>query len=95
LSIGHLSFHLRLEQEETEEGSFSSTFTLHIVNNVVINYYIFLQGAHAELFPPPSKLSGCDFKDWVDDYMTPKDIEYMTWVKRNEAAMSKGGSSSK
>jgi hypothetical protein len=47
------------------------------------------------LFPPSPKLSGCDFKKWIDDYMIPKDIEYVTWVKKNKATMSKGGSSSK
>jgi hypothetical protein len=40
---------------------------------------------------------GCDFKDWIDDYMTLKDMEYVAWVKSNEAAMRKynGESSSK
>jgi hypothetical protein len=32
---------------------------------------------------------------WVDDYMTPKDIEWVAWVKKNRDDMSKGGSSSK
>jgi hypothetical protein len=54
-----------------------------------------LKGVHAKLFPPPPKLPGCDFKQWIDDYMTPKDIEYVAWVKKNRAAMSKGRSSSK
>jgi hypothetical protein len=31
-----------LGQGEAEEGSFSSTLMLHIVNNVIINRYIFL-----------------------------------------------------
>jgi glutaredoxin len=52
-------------------------------------------GVRIELFPLPSKPPGCDFKKWINDYMTPKDIEYVTWVKKNKAAMSKGGSSSK
>jgi hypothetical protein len=71
------------------------TFTLHILNLVVINRFIFLKGVHVTLFPPPPKPQGCDFKEWIDDYMTPKDIEYMTWVKKNRATMSKGGSSCK
>jgi hypothetical protein len=33
--------------------------------------------------------------EWIDDYMTPKDIEYVAWVKGNEAAMRNGGSSRK
>jgi hypothetical protein len=48
-----------------------------------------------ELFPPPLKLPGCDVMLWIDDYMTPKDIEWVVWVKKNKAAMSKGVSSSK
>jgi hypothetical protein len=67
---------------------------LHILNNVVSNCYIFLKGVHAELFPPPLKPSRCDFNEWIDDYMTPKGIEYVAWVKRNRVAMIKGGSSS-
>jgi hypothetical protein len=46
------------------------------------------------LFPPPLKPLGCDFKQWIDDYMTSKDIEYMVWVKKN-VVMSMGASSSK
>jgi hypothetical protein len=46
------------------------------------------------LFPPPPKPLGCDFKQCLDDYMTPKDIEYVAWVKKNKAAMRKGASSS-
>jgi hypothetical protein len=53
-----------------------------------------LKGVHIELFPPPSKPSGCDFKQWIDDYMTPSDEVYMTWVKKN-SDMRKGASSSK
>jgi hypothetical protein len=37
------------------------TFIVHI-NNVIINHFIFLKGDHIELFPPPPKPSGCDFK---------------------------------
>jgi hypothetical protein len=47
------------------------------------------------LFPPPPKPLGCDFKQWIDDYMTPKDIEYVVWVKKIKVAMRKGASSSK
>jgi hypothetical protein len=71
------------------------TFTLHILNNVVINHFIFLKGVHVELFPPSSKPLGCDFKQWIDDYMTSKDIEYVTWVKKNRVAISKGRSNNK
>jgi hypothetical protein len=46
---------------------------LSIVNNVIINYFIFLKGVRIDLFPPPPKPSGCDFKQWIDDYMTPND----------------------
>jgi hypothetical protein len=54
-----------------------------------------LKGVHAELFPPPPKLPGCDFKQWIDDYMTLKDIDWVSWVKKNRVSMNKGGSSSK
>jgi hypothetical protein len=67
---------------------------LSIVNNVIINCFIFLKGIHVHLFPLPPKPPGCDFKQWIDDYMTSKDIEYVAWVKKN-ATMSKGASSNK
>jgi hypothetical protein len=54
-----------------------------------------LKGVRVELFPPPPKPLGCDFKQWIDEYMTPKDIEHVTWVKKNRAVMSKGGSNNK
>jgi hypothetical protein len=54
-----------------------------------------LKCVHDKLFPPPLKPPGCDFKEWIDDHVTPKDIEYVAWVKRNIAAMSKGVPSSK
>jgi hypothetical protein len=38
----HLSPPLGLGQGEVKEGSFNSTFMLHIVNNVIINCYICL-----------------------------------------------------
>jgi hypothetical protein len=71
------------------------TFIFHILNIVGINRFIFVKGVHVTLFPPPPKLSGCDFKQWIDDYMTPKDIEYVAWVKKNKSVMRKGASSSK
>jgi hypothetical protein len=45
------------------------------------------------MFPLTPKPSGCE--KWIDDYMTPKDIEYVAWVKKNKAAMRKGASSNK
>jgi hypothetical protein len=47
------------------------------------------------MFPLTPKPSGCDFKKLIDDYMTPKDIKYVAWVKKNKAAMRKGASSNK
>jgi hypothetical protein len=41
------------------------------------------------------KPPGCDALLWLDNYMTPKDKEWVTWIKKNKAAMSKGASSSK
>jgi hypothetical protein len=37
-----------------------STSTLPILNDVIINRFIFLKGVHVELFPLPPKPSGCD-----------------------------------
>jgi hypothetical protein len=73
-----------------------SVFTciMHILNNVVSNHFHVFKGVHVELFPPPAKPPGCDFKMWIDDFMTPHDEEYMAWVKKN-GAMRKGASSSK
>jgi hypothetical protein len=34
------------------------TFTMPILNNVVIDCFIFLNGVHVELFTPPPKLLG-------------------------------------
>jgi hypothetical protein len=67
---------------------------MHILNNVVINRFIFLKGVCIELFPPPPKPLGYDFKQWIDDYMIPCDEEYVEWVKKN-GAMRKGASRSK
>jgi hypothetical protein len=88
-------FHWSWDEEKPQKVVLVLTFTLHILNKVIINCFIFLKGVHVTLFPPPPKLPGCDFKEWIDDYITPKDIEYMTWVKKNRAAMRKGGSNSK
>jgi hypothetical protein len=52
------------------------------------------RGAHVELFSPPPKPSGCDFKQWIDNYMIVKDKEYVAWVKKC-GSMRKGASSSK
>jgi hypothetical protein len=38
------------------------TSIMPILNSVIINHFIFLKGVHVELFPPPQKLLGCDFK---------------------------------
>jgi hypothetical protein len=69
-------------------------FILHILNNVIINHLNFLKDVRVELFLPPLKPPRYDFKQWIDDYITLKDIEYMAWVKNNRATMSKGGSTS-
>jgi hypothetical protein len=82
-------FHWGWDKEKLRKIVSVLTFTLHILNLVVI------KGVCVMLFPPPPKPSGCDFKMWIDDYMTPKDIEYVAWVQKNRATMSKGGSSSK
>jgi hypothetical protein len=38
------------------------TFIVHILNNVVMNCFIILNGVCVELFPPPPEPPGCDFK---------------------------------
>jgi hypothetical protein len=88
-------FHWGWDEEKSRKVVSVLTFTFHILNIVVINRFIFLKGAHITLFPLPPKLSGCDFKQWINDYTTPKDIEYMKWVKKNKVAMRKGASNSK
>jgi hypothetical protein len=88
-------FHWGWDEEKPRKVVSVLTFTLYILNKVIINCFIFFKGVHVTLFPPPLKPPGCDFKEWIDDYMTPKDIEYVTWVKKNRADMSKGGSNSK
>jgi hypothetical protein len=47
-----------------------------------------------ELFPPPSKPSGCDFRKLIDDYMTLSDESYLAWLK-DSGAVKRGVSSSK
>jgi hypothetical protein len=88
-------FHWGWDEEKPRKVVSVLTFTFHILNIVVINRFIFLKGVRVTLFPPPPKPPGCDFKQWIDDYMTLKDIEYAMWVKKNKAAMRKGASSSK
>jgi hypothetical protein len=65
-----------------------------ILKYFIANHFISLKDVHVELFPPPPKLSECDFKQWIDDYMISKDEEYEAWVKM-AGAMRKGVSSSK
>jgi hypothetical protein len=47
-----------------------------------------------ELSPPPTKSSGCDLKQWIDDYMTPSDESYVEWLKKTDA-MRRGASCNK
>jgi hypothetical protein len=65
-----------------------------ILKNFVANHFISLKGFHVELFSLPPKPTRCDFKQWIDDNMTPKDEEYVVWVKK-AGAMRKGASSNK
>jgi hypothetical protein len=58
------------------------TFTILILNNVIVNLFISFKGVRVELFSPPPKPLGCDFKQWIDDYMIVKDKEYVAWVKK-------------
>jgi hypothetical protein len=87
-------FHWGWDEEKPWEVVSVWTFTWPIVTNVVINHFIFLKGVRVDLFPPPPNPLGCDFKQWIDDYMTPTDEEYVGCVKKN-GAMRKGVSSSK
>jgi hypothetical protein len=100
LFIAHLSIQLGLGRREVMEGSFSCNIYIagfHTTNLLVMSSLtvFFVKDVRIELFPPPLKLPGCDVMLWIDDYMTPKDIEWVVWVKKNKAAMSKGVSSSK
>jgi hypothetical protein len=65
-----------------------------ILKIFVTNRFISLKGFPIEIFPPPPKPPGYDFKQWIDDYMTPKDEEYVAWIKK-AGVMRKGASSSK
>jgi hypothetical protein len=81
------------DKEKPRKAVSVLTFTMAI-NNVIINHFIFLKGVHVELFPPPPKSPRCDFKQWIDDYMTPSNEAYVTWVKKNDD-IRKDASSSK
>jgi hypothetical protein len=83
-----------LGRKAAVEGSFSFNITVLILNNVTINLFISFKGVRIELFPPPPKLSGCDFKQWIDDYITVKDEEYVALVKKC-GSMRKDASSNK
>jgi hypothetical protein len=82
-------FHWGWDEEKPRKIVSIVTLILHILNLVIIN--LFLNGVCVTLFPPPSKPSRCDFKQLIDDYMTPKDIEYVAWVKKNRVTMSREG----
>jgi hydrogenase-4 membrane subunit HyfE len=62
LPVAHLSIQLELGQRAATEDSFNFNITLLILNNVVINLFMSFKGVRVELFPPPPKSSGCDFK---------------------------------
>jgi hypothetical protein len=87
-------FHWGWNEEKPQKVVSVFTFTMHILNNVISNHFLVFKGVHIELFPPPPKLPGCDFKKWIDDYMTPCDEEYVVWVKKN-SVMKKGASNNK
>jgi hypothetical protein len=44
---------------------------MHILNNVACNHFLAFKSVLVEVFPPPPKPTECDFKKWIDDYMTP------------------------
>jgi len=48
-----------------------------------------------ELFPPPPKPPGCDFKQWIDDEMTPKDATRAAYLKNIDGPGDIAASSSK
>jgi hypothetical protein len=64
-------FHWGWDEEKPGKVVSVVTFTLYILNIVVINH--FLDRCSRYALPPPPKPSGCDFKQWIDEYMTPKD----------------------
>jgi hypothetical protein len=43
----------------------------------MINHFIFLNNVHVDIFPPPPKPPGYDFKQWIGDFMTTSDEEYV------------------
>jgi hypothetical protein len=55
-------FHWGWDEEKPRKVVLVLTFTLHILNIVVINRFIFVKGVRVTLFPPPPKPLGCDFK---------------------------------
>jgi hypothetical protein len=65
-----------------------------ILKIFVTNRFISLKGFPIEIFPLPPKPPGYDFKQWIDDYMTPKGEEYVAWIKK-AGVMRKGASSGK
>jgi hypothetical protein len=87
-------FHLGWDEEKPHKVVSVFTLTMHILNNVVSNYFVFFKGVCVELFPLLPKPPVCDFKQWIDGYMTPHNEEYVAWVKKN-GAMRKGASSGK
>jgi hypothetical protein len=66
LPSAHLSVPLGWDEEKSQKVVSVLTFTLHILNKVVMNHFIFLKGVHVMLFPPPPKSLGCDLKQWID-----------------------------
>jgi hypothetical protein len=65
-------FHWGWDEEKPWNVASIVTFTLYILNIIGINHFIFWKGVRVTLLPQPPKLSGCDFKQWIDDYMAPK-----------------------
>jgi hypothetical protein len=55
-------FHWDWDEEKPRKVVSVLTFTLHILNKVIINRFIFLKCVHIELFSPPLKPPGCEFK---------------------------------
>ena len=61
--------------------------------------WFFDQSVRIELFKKPSKPPGCDFKKWIDDTMTEKDMKFAGILKKVELEelreKTKGASTSK
>jgi hypothetical protein len=55
-------FHWGWDEEKLGKVHSVSTSTMLILNDFMIKRFIFLKGVHVELFPPPPKPPGCDFK---------------------------------